>query len=48
MGSFEERIVLLGKKQEADLAVCFEDLELAKSRQKELQHQLVALNERFS
>jgi hypothetical protein len=43
----EERLILLGKKQEADLTICFEDLELAKNRQKELQNQLIGLNESF-
>jgi hypothetical protein len=46
VNSFEERIGLLGRKQESDLAICVEDLELAKSRQKELHSQLEALNER--
>ena len=47
VNSFEERIGLLGRKQESDLAICVEDLELAKSRQKELHSQLEALNERY-
>lgn len=45
---FEQRIVLLSKKQEADLSVLESQLELARNRQKELQEQLVLLNERFS
>uniref|UniRef100_A0A915MFI2 Rabaptin GTPase-Rab5 binding domain-containing protein n=1 Tax=Meloidogyne javanica TaxID=6303 RepID=A0A915MFI2_MELJA len=44
---FEQRIVLLSKKQEADLSVLESQLELARNRQKELQEQLVLLNERY-